>query len=45
MVLNGEEAGDRTDSNKNNAGFIYMAFAENPFVATSGTTAVPVTAR
>jgi len=24
---------------------IYMAFAENPFVATSGTTAVPVTAR
>ena len=24
---------------------IYMAFAENPFVATSGTSAVPVTAR
>ena len=25
--------------------YIYMAFAENPFVATSGTNAVPVTAR
>jgi len=25
--------------------YIYMAFAENPFVATSGTTALPVTAR
>jgi len=25
--------------------YIYMAFAENPFVATSGSTAVPVTAR
>jgi len=37
--------GTDSDSNKNNAGFIYMAFAENPFVATSGTTAVPVTAR
>jgi len=25
--------------------YIYMAFAENPFVATSGTSAIPVTAR
>jgi hypothetical protein len=25
--------------------YIYMAFAENPFVATSGTNAIPVTAR
>ena len=33
------------NTNKNNAGFIYMAFAENPFVATSGTNAIPVTAR
>jgi hypothetical protein len=33
------------NTNKNNAGFIYMAFAENPFVATSGTSAIPVTAR
>jgi hypothetical protein len=33
------------NTNKSNAGFIYMAFAENPFVATSGTSAIPVTAR
>jgi len=33
------------NTNKSNAGFIYMAFAENPFVATSGTNAIPVTAR
>jgi len=32
-------------SNASGNTFIYMAFAENPFVATSGTTAVPVTAR
>ena len=31
--------------NGNGSTYIYMAFAENPFVATSGTTAVPVTAR
>ena len=38
----------RSTSGANNSSgdtFIYMAFAENPFVATSGTTAVPVTAR
>ena len=31
--------------NTNTATYIYMAFAENPFVATSGTNAIPVTAR
>ena len=31
--------------NSTGSTYIYMAFAENPFVATSGTTAVPVTAR
>lgn len=36
-----------TSATLNDAGgtYIYMAFAENPFVATSGTNAVPVTAR
>jgi len=34
-----------TGSNGSGNTYIYMAFAENPFVATSGTTAVPVTAR
>ena len=36
-----------TDGEVNSAGvgYIFTAFAENPFVATSGTTAVPVTAR
>jgi len=33
------------DVNASGIEFIYMAFAENPFVATSGTTGVPVTAR
>ena len=35
------------DANFNASGnnYIYMAFAENPFVATSGTSAIPVTAR
>ena len=31
--------------NESGQTYIYMAFAENPFVATSGTTALPVTAR
>ena len=31
--------------NPNGGSCIYMAFAENPFVATSGTSAIPVTAR
>ena len=31
--------------NGSGASYIYMAFAENPFVATSGTNAIPVTAR
>ena len=31
--------------NPNGGSCIYMAFAENPFVATSGTNAIPVTAR
>ena len=36
-----------TEGNTNVSGntYIYMAFAENPFVATSGTNAIPVTAR
>jgi len=36
-----------TDGEVNSAGvpYIFTAFAENPFVATSGSTAVPVTAR
>ena len=32
-------------TNTSSATYIYMAFAENPFVATSGTSAIPVTAR
>ena len=31
--------------NSSGQNYIYMAFAENPFVATSGTNAIPVTAR
>ena len=31
--------------NQSNNNYIYMAFAENPFVATSGSSAVPTTAR
>ena len=34
-----------TGSNGSGNTYIYMAFAENPFVATSGTNAIPVTAR
>ena len=37
--------GSGTDGNGSGSTYIYMAFAENPFVATSGTNAVPVTAR
>ena len=37
--------GDSSYTNESGATYIYMAFAENPFVATSGSTAVPVTAR
>ena len=33
------------DLNGNGVTYIYMAFASNPFVATSGSTGVPVTAR
>ena len=45
IVSNGFKA--RTSGANVNAGedYLYMAFAENPFVATSGTSAVPVTAR
>ena len=34
-----------TNTNASGGTYIYMAFAENPFVATSGTSAIPVTAR
>ena len=34
-----------TGSNGSGNTYIYMAFAENPLVATSGTSAIPVTAR
>jgi hypothetical protein len=34
-----------SDYNGSGVSYIYMAFAENPFVATSGTSAIPVTAR
>ena len=36
-----------TDDDKNGSGdpYIYMAFAENPFVGNDSGTAVPVTAR
>jgi len=33
------------ETNQSGQTFIYMAFAKNPFVATSGSTGVPVTAR
>ena len=44
LLSNGFKCRDN-DGNGNGFTYIYMAFAENPFVATSGTTAVPVTAR
>ena len=31
--------------NGNGSDYVYLAFAENPFVATSGSSSVPVTAR
>ena len=34
-----------TGTNRSGATFIYMAFAENPFVANDSGTAVPVVAR
>ena len=37
--------GGQDDTNTSGSTYIYMAFAENPFVATSGTSAIPVTAR
>ena len=37
--------GNNSSINTSSATYIYMAFAENPFVATSGTNAIPVTAR
>mgnify|MGYP003665167147 CR=1 FL=1 len=45
ILSNGFKA--RTSGANVNAGedYLYMAFAENPFVATSGTSALPVTAR
>ena len=39
------DASASDQNNKNGGTYIYMAFAENPFVATSGTSAIPVTAR
>ena len=44
LLSNGFKCRDN-DGNGNGFTYIYMAFAKNPFVATSGTTAVPVTAR
>ena len=40
-----KQRGSDSRANGTNQTYIYMAFAENPFVATSGTNAVPVTAR
>ena len=37
--------GTQTRINSSSGNYIYMAFASNPFVATSGSTALPVTAR
>ena len=37
--------GDSSSINSSGAKYIYMAFASNPFVATSGSDAIPVTAR
>ena len=40
-----KQRGSDSRANGTNQTYIYMAFAENPFVATSGTNAIPVTAR
>jgi len=46
FLSNGFKLRDTTDATNSSGGtYIYMAFASNPFVATSGTTAVPATAR
>ena len=46
LVSNGFKVNDNDGSiNQNNETYIYMAFAENPFVANDSGTAVPVTAR
>ena len=46
LLSNGFKIKDASSANNTSgATYVYMAFAENPFVATSGTNAVPVTAR
>ena len=46
LLSNGFKLRTTTDGfNQSNNNYIYMAFAENPFVATSGSSAVPTTAR
>ena len=46
LLSNGFKIRSTTGSlNSSGGSYIYMAFAENPFVATSGTNAIPVTAR
>ena len=46
LMSNGVKIIDNDGSiNTNDATYIYMAFAENPFVANDSGTAVPVTAR
>ena len=46
LLSNGFKIRATTGSlNSSGGSYIYMAFAENPFVATSGTNAIPVTAR
>ena len=37
--------GQGTETNKNGQNFIYMAFAENPFVTSTGNGSIPTTAR
>ena len=45
FLSNGFKLRDTTDaSNSSGGSYIYMVFASNPFVATSGSDAVPVTA-
>jgi len=45
FVSNGFKIRKTGDTNENNSTYIYMAFAENPLVANSGTNGVPATAR
>ena len=46
FLSNGFKLRDATDATNSSGGsYIYMAFAKNPFVATSGSDAIPATAR